>query len=194
MKSYLKFLSKYENLLVKKLGLTITVSGLSGSGKTTVAKEIAEVFNLKLINAGDVFREHARRNKIPLDEMSESLSPEIDYQIDKMMLGLAQKGGCVLVARLSAWVAGDWADCKIFVQCNKTIRYKRVAKREALSLSRAKIAVENRDNRDRQRYKRLYNVDTDDKTIYDLIINNNQISLEELKKQTIKRIKNFLRK
>ncbi|MCD6442160.1 cytidylate kinase family protein [bacterium] len=194
MKSYLKFLKEYENLLARKSGLTITVSGLSGSGKTTVAKEIAKVFNLKLANAGDLFREYAAKNKIPLDEMSKSLPPEIDYQIDKMMLNLAERGGYVLVARLSAWVAGDWADCKIFIQCDKKIRYKRVAKREGLSLSRAKIRVENRDNRDYQRYKTLYNVDTNDKTIYDLIINNNQISLEELKGETIKKIKIFFKK
>ena len=194
MKTYLKFLRKYENLSAKKLGLTITVSGLSGSGKTTVAKEIAQVFKLKLVNAGDLFRKYAIKNKIPLDEMSKFLPPKIDYQIDKMMLNLAEKGGHVLVARLSAWVAGDLADCRVFVQCDKKVRYKRVAEREAFSLSRAKIKVENRDEGDCARYQKLYNIDTNDKKIYDLIINNNQISLEELKRQTIKKIKKFLKK
>ncbi len=177
-----------------KSGLTITVSGLSGSGKTTVAKEIAKVFKLKLTNAGDLFREYAAKNKIPLDEMSKSLPPKIDYKIDKMMLNLAENGGGVLVARLSAWVAGDWADCKVFVQCDKKIRYERVAEREGLSLSRTKIMVENRDKRDYQRYKTLYGIDANDKKIYDLIISNNQISLEELKGQTIKEIKKFIKK
>ncbi len=194
MKTYLKFLEKYENLSAIKSGLTITVSGLSGSGKTTVAKEIAKVFKLKLTNAGDLFREYAAKNKIPLDEMSKSLPPKIDYKIDKMMLNLAENGGGVLVARLSAWVAGDWADCKVFVQCDKKIRYERVAEREGLSLSRTKIMVENRDKRDYQRYKTLYGIDANDKKIYDLIISNNQISLEELKGQTIKEIKKFIKK
>jgi len=194
MKTYLKFLRKHENLSAKKSGLTITVSGLSGSGKSTVAKEIAKVFKLKLINAGDLFRKYARQNKIFLDKMSKFLPPKIDYQMDKMTLELAQKGGHVLVARLSAWVAGDWADCKIFVQCDKKIRYKRVAEREGLSLLRAKIKVENRDKRDYQRYKTLYNVDTNDKEIYNLIIRNNEITLPKLKKEIIKKIKDFLKK
>ncbi len=194
MKTYLKFLKKYENLSTQKSGLTITVSGLSGSGKTTVAKEIAKAFKLKLVNAGDLSREYATKNKMTLDEMSKALPPKIDYQIDKMLLDLAQRGGHVLVARLSAWVAGDWADCRVFVQCNKKIRHQRVAEREGLSLLRAKVKIENRDYGDYQRYRKLYDIDINDKNIYNLIINNNQISLEELKRETVKKIKNFLKK
>jgi len=194
MKTYLKFLKKYENLSTQKSGLTITVSGLSGSGKTTVAKEIAKAFKLKLVNAGDLSREYATKNKMTLDEMSKALPPKIDYQIDKMLLDLAQRGGHVLVARLSAWVAGDWADCRVFVQCNKKIRHQRVAEREGLSLLRAKVKIENRDYGDYQRYRKLYDIDINDKNIYNLIINNNQISLEELKRETVKKIKDFLKK
>ena len=194
MKTYLKFLKKDENLLAKKSGLTITVSGLSGSGKTTVAKEIAKVFKLKLANAGDLFRKYARQKKISLDKMSKLLPPNLDYQTDKMMLGLAQKGGYVLVARLSAWVAGDWADCRVFVQCNKNIRDKRIAQRDGLSISAARINVSNRDKRDCGRYKKLYQIDLKDKTVYNLIIHNNKITLPKLKKEIIQRLKDFLKK
>jgi len=194
MKTYLKFLRKYENLSAKKSGLTITVSGLSGSGKSTVAKEIAKVFKLKLINAGDLFRKHARENKISLDKMSKLLPSKIDYQIDKMTLELAQKGGHVLVARLSAWVAGDWADCRIFVQSNKKIRDKRIAQRDNLTISAARVNVRNRDKRDCSRYEKLYKINLRDKTVYNLIIRNNEITLPKLKKEIIKKIKDFLKK
>ncbi|MCF7906682.1 cytidylate kinase family protein [Patescibacteria group bacterium] len=193
MKTYLKLLAEDENLSSKKKGLTITVSGLAGSGKSTVAKEIARFFNLRLINAGDLFREYAQEKNLPLDQVSNSLPAEIDYQIDKMTLDYVQKGECVVVGRLSAWVAGQWADCKIFVEAEQKIREERVASRDELTSSEAAQKVKNRDERDAQRYEKLYQIDLNDKSIYDLIIENNQISLEELKKQIIEKVKEFLK-
>ena len=78
MKTYLKFFKKHENLLTRKSALTITVSGLSGSGKTTVAREIAKVFKLKIINAGDLFRKYAQQNKMSLDKTAKSFPASID--------------------------------------------------------------------------------------------------------------------
>lgn len=194
MKTYLKLLKKYEDISEKKSGLIITVSGLSGSGKTVVAEEIARVFNLKLINAGDLFREYAHQKNLSLDKTSKSLPMAIDHQIDKMTLTLAQKGGCVLVGRLSAWVAGEWADCRIFVQCLKKVRDRRIAARDNLSLSDARINVRDRDERDLLRYKKIYGINLKDKTIYNLVIHNNEITLPKLKREVIKKIKDFLKK
>ncbi len=194
MKTYLKFFKKHENLLIKKSALTITVSGLSGSGKTTVAREIAKVFKLKIINAGDLLRKYARQNKMSLDKTSKSFPALIDCEIDKMTLKLAQKGGHVIVGRLSAWVAGEWADCRIFVQSNKKIRDKRIAQRDNLSISAAGISVTERDKRDRDRYQKLYKIDLKNKAVYNLTIRNNKITLLKLKKEIIQKLKDFLQK
>jgi cytidylate kinase len=193
MKTYLEFLAKDEDLSLEKKGLTITVSGLAGSGKSTVAKAIAQFFDLRLINAGDLFREYAQERKMPLDQISSSLPKDIDYQIDKMSLNYAQQGNCVIVGRLSAWVAGEWADCKIFVEAEKKIREQRVAQRDDLTLAEAVQQVKNRDERDQERYQKIYQIDLNEKSIYDLIIDNSQIGLEDLKNQTIKKIKEFLK-
>jgi len=194
MKTYLKFLRKYENSSVKKSGLTITVSGLSGSGKSTVAREIAKIFKLKLINAGDLFRKYARQKKMSLGKVSKSFPASIDYQIDKMTLEAAQKGRCVIVGRLSAWVTGEWADCRVFVQCNKKIREERIAQRDNLTIPAARINVNNRDKGDCSRYEKLYKINLKDKTIYNLIIRNNEITLPKLKKEISQRLKDFLKK
>ena len=44
--------------IVKK-GITITVSGLSGTGKGTVSDALAKEFKLKKISSGDLFRKLA---------------------------------------------------------------------------------------------------------------------------------------
>ena len=194
MKTYLKFFKKHENLLTRKLAFTITVSGLSGSGKTTVAREIAKVFKLKIINAGDLFRKYAQQNKMSLDKTSKSFPASIDYEIDKMTLKLAQKGGYVIVGRLSAWVAGEWADCRIFVQSNKKIRDERIAQRDNLSISAARIYVAERDKRDCDRYQKLYKINLKDKAVYNLTVHNNKITLSRLRKEIIQKLKDFLQK
>ena len=64
MRTYIKFLEPYEKELSKKIrkkGLTITVSGVSGSGKSTVAKTIVKEFGLRHVHSGKIFREEAEK-------------------------------------------------------------------------------------------------------------------------------------
>ncbi len=41
------------------MGLVITLSGLHGTGKTTYAKPLSQIFNLRHISAGILFRQIA---------------------------------------------------------------------------------------------------------------------------------------
>ena len=50
--------------------MKITISGLPGSGTTTVAKLLAERLGYKLISAGDVFRKLAMERGMTLEEFS----------------------------------------------------------------------------------------------------------------------------
>jgi cytidylate kinase len=193
MGTYLKFLEKYEKKNIKKNGLTIAVSGLTGSGKDTVAKAISRAFNLKLINAGDIQRQFAKKNKIQVDKASAILPARIDYQMDRQTLNLARQGGYVISGRLSGWVAGDFADCRVLVHCPKNIRVKRISLRDGLSLSEAKTKVTRRDGEDKKRYKKLYRVNLDDKSIYNLIVNNGGPTIKEVKKSAVKNVKKFLK-
>jgi cytidylate kinase len=193
MGTYIDYLKKFEKP-VKKRGLTITVSGFSGSGKSTVAEVIAKAFKLKIFNAGDVLRRFASQKKISLSDASKIRPKEIDYQMDRMLLESAMKGGYVLVGRLSAWVAGDFADCKIFVNCQKKIRAKRVAKRDKMTLREALTKITQRDEYDQKQYKKLYNLDLKNRKIFDLTINNNRSGLQRLKKEIVKKVKQFLKR
>lgn len=194
MGTYLSFLEKYKRIGVKKRGLTITVSGLTGSGKDTVAKAIARAFKLKFINAGDIQRRFAKKNKLQIDKAAAILPAQVDYQMDRQTLKLAMKGGYVISGRLAGWVAGDFADCRILVYCPKDIRVRRVSLRDNLTLKEAIKKVARRDREDKKRYKKLYRVNLDDKNIYNLIVNNGGPTIEEVKESAVKGVKNFLRK
>jgi len=193
MGTYLNFFKKYASPGVKKSGLTITVSGLAGSGKDTVAKEIARVFKLKFVNAGDIQRVFAKKQKISLSDSSKKLPTEVDYQMDLQTLKLAVRGGYVIAGRLAGWVAGDFADCRILVQCPQKIRIQRVMKRDCLPLNQAIKMIKERDVADQKRYWRLYKINLKNKKIYDLVINNYKITIPQLKKKTIKLLKKIFK-
>ncbi len=197
VKTYIKFLEPYEKELSKKIkkeGLVITVSGNSGSGKSLGAKSIAKTFNLKHVKAGEILRELAKMKKISVVKMSEIREPEVDYKMDKRSLKLAMEGNVVLDARLSGWVAGDWADVKIFYECPLDVKTKRVAKRDNISVEEALERLKKRDEQDHEKYQKLYDIDSFDKSIYDIIINNEKLTLEEAKIVPVKLVREFLKR
>jgi len=193
--TYIKKLQKFDkSLKIKKQGPTIAIGGLSGSGKTTVAQAMAKAARLKLVNSGDLFRQLAKEKKLKLPEFSKACTPEDDYEIDRRALRLAKQGNVVLVGRVAAFVAGNHADWRIFVDCPLKIKAERVAKREHESTEKAKREILTRDKRDAKRYKRLYGVNDSDTRIYDIIINTGQISKEELIERSARIAKFLVRK
>ena len=144
-KTYLKFLEPYEKELLnkmKKKGLTITVSGLSGAGKTDGARALAEAFKLNYVSAGQILREIAKERKVSLEELCKVREPEIDYEMDRRNLKFAMKGNVVIDARLSAWCAGDWADVKVYYECPLDVKAERVAKRDNITVEQARKNLE----------------------------------------------------
>lgn len=195
MGTYVDKLKEYEKeLKSEKEGLTITVSGSSGSGKTTVSKTVAKKFDLIHINVGDLFRKIAKQRNLELSELSGKREREIDYKADKETLRLAKKGNVVINGRLTGWVAGDNADVKIYIKCDLDVKAKRVAKRENKSFEQAKRDLKKRDENDTRVYKEIYNIDVEDLSIYDLVIDNTNISYEELKQKVIEKVRNFFDK
>lgn len=193
MGTYVKKLEDFEKQLdLKKEGLTITVSGLSGSGKSTIGKAIAKAFGLELKSMGDVFRDSAKEKGISIEEFSKSRSEETDILLDKKTLEFAKKGNVVLIGRLTAWVAGDNADVKLWVDCDKQTRIKRVAKRENISEEEAKRRIEERDTADAERYSELYGIDVNDKGVYDILFDNTDATFEEAITKPVEAIKILL--
>jgi cytidylate kinase len=194
-KTYLKFLESYEKELLKKIkkkGLTITVSGISGAGKTDGARAIAKALKLKYISAS--LRDIAKKRKISLEQFSAIRKSEIDHDMDRRSLKFAMKGKVVLDGRLTAWAAGDWADVRIFYICPLDVRASRVAKRDNVTVEEAKINLERRDRQDHEKYQKVYGIDSFDRSVYNIVIDNRDLTKKESKIIPVKLVKEFLRK
>ncbi len=196
-KTYIKFLEPFEDELTKKIkkkGLTVTISGSSGSGKSTGAKAIARAFRLKYVFAGQIQRKIARERGITLEEQVRLRGKETDYEMDRKNLEFAMRGKVVIDARLSGWCAGDWADVKIFYDCPLEVRASRVAGRDKIPLIDSINNIKKRDKEDNKKYKALYGIDLFDKSIYDFVIDNQKLTKKEAGEIPVKLIKEFLRK
>ena len=70
---------------------------------------------MKYMSAGQIFRDIAKGRGMELKEFSKTREKEIDLMIDERLLELAQKGGYVLDGRMAGYVAGDYADERVFL-------------------------------------------------------------------------------
>ena len=71
--------------------MLITISGLPGSGKTTVARLVARALGLEHVYAGDLFRKQAEAEGLTLEEYARRAETDhsIDRRLDEQMRGRA---------------------------------------------------------------------------------------------------------
>lgn len=162
--------------------MKITISGPPGSGKTTVAKILSEKLKIKLISAGEVFRQLAFERGMSLEEFSKfaESNPEIDILVDRVQKEMAEKEKDAIVeGRLSGWMIKD-AELKVYIFADPEVRYSRIAKREDKDISTVRKETRLREEVEKRRYQKFYGIDVDDWRIYDLIINSSRMSPEKI--------------
>ncbi len=153
-------------------GLVIAISGLHGSGRSTHARRLAEAFDLRYVSSGTIFRQMAEERGLTLEEMSRLTEgdPELDKLIDERARLESLKGGVVIDATLSGWMAED-PDLRIFLTAPLEARMRRIAEREGVSLEEAREETLAREVSERERFKAYYGVDVGDLSVYDLVLN-----------------------
>ena len=158
--------------------MRITISGLPGSGTTTVAKLLSEELSVELISAGELFRQIAKEKKLPLEHFNKLAETDDDFdrQIDERQGEEAMKRENVIVeGRLSGFFVPD-ADLKIWLKAPVEVRAKRIAHREAIAYEEALSAMNNRERSENKRYEQYYGIDLNDLSIYDLVIDSSRWS------------------
>src|SRR5205823_6565612 len=112
----------------------ITISGLPGSGKPTVARLVAEQLGLEHVYAGDIFRRQAAARGLSLEEYARRAETDhsIDRALDEQMRARAAQDEAVLEGRLAAFMA-DAAGrraLKVFLDAPESVRAERIVARE----------------------------------------------------------------
>src|SRR6056297_4031210 len=98
--------------------MLITVSGPAGSGKSTLAQSLADALDYEHVSGGDIFRELAEeRGMTPLElNRAAEDDDQIDRDLDRRLRDIAaERDDVVLESRLAGWMAGDYADIKLWL-------------------------------------------------------------------------------
>ena len=161
--------------------MLITISGPAGSGKSTVAAGLAETLGYEHVSGGDIFRDLAdERGLTPLElnKLAED-DDDIDRDLDRRQRELAETyDNLVLESRLAGWMAGEYADFRIWLDAPLDIRIERIADREDKPTETAREETVKRAESEELRYREYYNIDIDSLDIYDLALNTARFSPE----------------
>jgi CMP/dCMP kinase len=154
--------------------LIVTVGGLPGTGTSTLCRLLERELGLPYVYAGQIFRQEAAARGLSLQEMNELAQNDesVDRQLDERQLELLRKGNVILEGRMAGWLAhNNGIDAlKVWIVCDEAERIRRLVDRDGGDPEEQRRMTEERVRLERDRYLRYYGVDTDDLSIYDLVL------------------------
>lgn len=181
--------------------MIITITGKPCSGKGTVSKLFCQKFNFKYICTGDMFREYSKEygyNNI-LDFQKDERVKEIDKLIDTKIYNLGQTNisdNIVIDSRLAWYFIPN--SFKVFIDISDEVAGKRLieANREtekSNDLTHAIKSLQDRWKTENDRYTELYSTNNLNLNNYDMVINSNNLTPEEIVDKIYENYKNFLK-
>lgn len=173
-------------------GIVVCISGMAGTGKSTLAKKLAEKYKLTYYSGGDALKELAASEGYNSSSHGWWESPEglrflekreqnheFDRAVDNKLLEYAQQG-CVL---LDSWTM-PWllkTGFKIWLIASEEKRAERIAKRDKLSMEEALKVLKEKEARTKAIYKELYGFTLgEDLEPFDLILDTNNLNAGEV--------------
>ena len=155
--------------------MQITLSGLPGSGTTTLSRLLAECYDLELVSSGEIFRRMAKERGMSLAEFGAlaERDPSIDLDIDKNQKSIIHsRENIILESRLAGHMAqGRPNVLKVWIKAPLLTRVKRIQRREkAFSFDEELKRTVERERSEALRYKNYYGIDIADLSIYDIVI------------------------
>jgi len=177
--------------------MIITISGFHGVGKSVYAKKIAEKYNLKYLSSGLIFRKIAEERNVSIEVLTKiaESDPKIDMYIDNRIKEEALKyKNVVAEGLLTGWFLKDIADIKIWIKARDDIRFRRIAERDNLPLDEAARRTKFREKSEIERFKKFYQINILDLTIYDFVIDTSFLTIDDVLEILNKIIVSYMRR
>lgn len=157
----------------------ICLSGLAGSGKTTIGKLLAAHLEVPFLSIGNYSRTYAEKLDMDIHQFQihANNTPGLDQQIDQQFLDhVKQHGACILDYRLGFYFIPD--AFHVLIKIDESEAAKRVFGRgdksdgqsQRLTLSDHLITLNRRNKVMKERLQKQYEVDFTSEKHYHLII------------------------
>ena len=163
--------------------MKITISGTPGSGKSTIAKALAEKLGLVHYSMGDLLRELANERGLTIKQWGEleKKDPSYDRMVDDRQKEIGEGDGFVLDSRLGALFIPD--ALKIFIDADEDVRVKRRLNHQRKEESfrdpdAARSDMDIREKNNRERFLLFYSFDFLDMDNYDIIIDTTHLDIQ----------------
>lgn len=179
--------------------MIITITGLPGSGKTTVIKQLSETLGLPWYSVGDLRGKMAKERGMTIDELNTLGESEAftDKEVDDYQTSLGESSESFVIDGRLSWffipssfkvfldVTPDKGAERIFHASQKGERHDEIAYK---SVNEVKSFITDRINSDVKRYQKYYGIDFMDKSHYDLVVDTTSLTAEETAKQILNKI------
>jgi cytidylate kinase len=177
----------------RKPKVAICIGGMTGSGKSSVAKRLAEKYGLRYFSGGGALKALAAEMGYRVGgkgwwEGNEGIrflqqrvkEPRFDKEVDRKLLEWARQGSVILDSWTMPWLLKK-RSFKVWLEASVPVRAERVAGRDGVSLERALATLKEKDEKTRVIYKKLYGFDLGgDFSPFDLILDSNDLSADEV--------------
>jgi cytidylate kinase len=182
----------------------ICISGMAGTGKSTLSKKLAEKYKLKCYSGGDALKELANAEGYNAScqgwwESSEGLNflnerindPKFDKAVDAKLLEYAKQGNVLLDSWTMPWLLSE--GFKIWLMASIEKRATRVAERDKITVNEAFKVLKEKEDRTKAIYKKLYGfvLDEDFKP-FDLVLDTDNLNADEVFEVLCKVISNIV--
>ncbi|MBU0536167.1 MAG: cytidylate kinase family protein [Nanoarchaeota archaeon] len=175
--------------------MKVTISGKPGSGKSTVAKLVAEQLGYTHHSMGDLQRQIAKERGLTMLELAalEEKDPSIDKEIDEKQKYIGQtEDNFVMDGRISYHFVPD--SIKIFLDIDDEVGAERIFKEKRAdekfsTLEKAKREIAQRVESEKKRYKEFYGLDHYDLKQYDKVIDTTNMTVEQVVEKIVSMVK-----
>jgi len=178
--------------------VSIILSGMPASGKSTVAKLISEKLGIKFLVGGDVLKNMARElgfnpeigNWWDTEEGKRFLEvrmkdPNFDKRVDSFLLNSIKNEDFIITSWSIPWLVDD-NHLKVWLKASFKTRVNRLAQRDNISKTDAEKIIKDRDIENIKHYKKLYGyVLGKDLDVFNLVVDVDSVKAETVAEMLI---------
>ena len=169
--------------------MIISISGTHGSGKTTLAKQLAERLNWPHYYMGGLRREAAKKRGLTLGEYNKlgEDDPKTDLEVDEYQNSLGKTQDNFIIEGRTSWHFIPHS-LKLYLNVNDEVAAKRIFNdlksrpeeaSESANLEEIKLILKERKASDKLRYQKYFNIDVHSKDNFDFYLDTSELTIDE---------------